>query len=234
VTLLLSIAFVVAGVVFAVLLGAWLLGVRYIPHNKVGIVEKLWASKGSLTGGRIIAFNGEAGYQTEILRGGVHPFYYPWQFRIHREPLVSIPEGKIGYVYSRDGEPLAPVQTLGRIAACNNFQDARAFLANGGQRGRQRAILREGVYALNLALFVVVAEDRVYQGPVPEKNPAIYAGWQAQLRALDGFDPVVVGTGSGVSHDDGNRAPAAESAGTPLRDDNIAIVTVHDGPHTAA
>ena len=195
-SLLLSFAFVVLAVVFAILFAAWLLGVRYIPHTKVGIVEKLWASKGSLSEGRIVAAEGEAGYQTDILRGGVHAFYYPWQYRIHREPLVSIPEGKIGYVYSRDGDPLEPVQTLGRVVSCNNFQDARAFLKAGGQRGRQRAILREGVYAINLALFVVVAEDRVYQGPVPEKNPEIYAGWQAQLRGIRGFLPVVVGTGT--------------------------------------
>jgi uncharacterized membrane protein YqiK len=223
-------AVVVAGVVLVSWLGAWLLGVRYIPHNKVGIVEKLWASRGSLTEGRIVALHGEAGYQTEILRGGLHSFYYPWQYRIHREPLVSIPEGKIGYVYSRDGEPLAPVQTLGRVVASNHFQDARAFLTAGGQRGRQRAILREGVYAVNLALFVVVAEDRVYQGPVPEKNPAIYAGWQEQMRELGGFDPVVVGTGSGAPRDGAARTAAVGTAGVPLRDDDIAVVMVHDGP----
>ncbi len=233
-SLLLSFASVVAALVFAILLGAWLLGVRYIPHTKVGIVEKLWASKGSLKEGRIVAAEGEAGYQTDILRGGVHAFYFPWQYRIHREPLVSIPEGKIGYVYSRDGEPLEPVQTLGRVVSCTNFQDARAFLKAGGQRGRQRAILREGVYAINLALFVVVAEDRVYQGPVPEKNPEIYAGWQAQLRAIRGFMPVVVGTGTaGVpAAPPLPSAPAAapDAASSPLRDDDIAVVTVHDGP----
>jgi uncharacterized membrane protein YqiK len=231
VSLLLSLGIVVLAVVFAVLLGAWLLGVRYIPHTKVGIVEKLWASKGSLREGRIVAAEGEAGYQTDILRGGVHAFYYPWQFRIHREPLVSIPEGKIGYVYSRDGEPLAPVQTLGRVVACNNFQDARAFLKAGGQRGRQRAILREGVYAINLALFVVVAEDRVYQGPVPEKNPEIYAGWQAQLRGIRGFLPVVVGTGTApMAPPVPGPHAAADAAASALRDDDIAVVTVHDGP----
>jgi uncharacterized membrane protein YqiK len=228
VTLLLSFAYVVAGGVVALWLGAWLLGVRYIPHNKVGIVEKLWAAKGSLTDGRIVAANGEAGYQTEILRGGVHALFYPWQYRIHREPLVSIPEGKIGYVYSRDGQPLAPVQTLGRVVACNNFQDARAFIGAGGQRGRQRAILREGVYAINLALFVVVAEDRVYQGPVPEKNPAIYAGWQEQLSEIDGFDPAVIGTGSAASR--GEARAVTETTGAAMRDDDIAVVTVHDGP----
>jgi len=232
VTLLLSFAVVVLAVVFAILFGAWLLGVRYIPHTKVGIVEKLWASKGSLSEGRIVAAEGEAGYQTDILRGGVHAFYYPWQYRIHREPLVSIPEGKIGYVYSRDGEPLDPVQTLGRVVSCTNFQDARAFLKARGQRGRQRAILREGVYAINLALFVVVAEDRVYQGPVPEKNPEIYAGWQAQLRGIRGFLPVVVGTGTAPVAPPlpGAQAAAADAASSAMRDDDIAVVTVHDGP----
>jgi len=237
VSLLFSLAYVVLAVVFVLLVGAWLLGVRYIPHTKVGIVEKLWASRGSLTEGRIVAAEGEAGYQTDILRGGLHAFYFPWQYRIHREPLVSIPEGKIGYVYSRDGEPLEPVQTLGRVVPCGNFQDARAFLKARGQRGRQRAILREGVYAINLALFVVVAEDRVYQGPVPEKNPEIYAGWQAQLRAIRGFLPVVVGTGTGAQSAAPTAPPlpsgssaAADAAASPLRDDDIAVVTVHDGP----
>src|SRR4029077_4013473 len=49
-----------------------LLGMRYIPNNRVGIVEKLWSSKGSVSEGRIIALTGEAGYQADILRGGIH------------------------------------------------------------------------------------------------------------------------------------------------------------------
>ncbi len=49
--LLLSFVFVVLAVVFAVLVAAWLLGVRYIPHTKVGIVEKLWALEGLAEGG---------------------------------------------------------------------------------------------------------------------------------------------------------------------------------------
>ncbi len=61
---------------------------------------------------------------------------------------------------------------------CNNFQDARAFLGetaetehpSAGQRGRQRGILREGVYAINPALFVVITEDFVYSGPVRDSE----------------------------------------------------------------
>ena len=45
-----------------------------------------------------------------------------------------------------------PIQTLGKvIPESNNFQDARGFLLNNGQRGPQRGIVREGTYAFNLA-----------------------------------------------------------------------------------
>jgi len=152
----------------AVLLLCELLGMRYIPHTCVGVIERLWSSRGSVPEGRIIALNGEAGFQADILRGGVHFGLWRWQYRIHKVPLITIPQGKIGYVYARDGEMLQPSQTLGRVVPCNNFQDADAFLGTSGtkeeligQRGRQRAILREGVYAVNLALFVVITEDVV-------------------------------------------------------------------------
>ena len=45
-------------------------GARYIPNNRVGVLEKLWSSKGSVTSGRIIALGGEAGIQADVLRGG--------------------------------------------------------------------------------------------------------------------------------------------------------------------
>ena len=145
-----------------------LLGVVYIPHTHVGIIEKIWSSKGSLREGQIIARNGEAGLQARFLRGGIHFGLYPWQYRIHKEPLVVVAEGKMAYIYARDGVPLEPVQTLGRNVDSNHFQDAIRFLEAQGQRGRQRGILREGVYAINLGLFVVITEERVFSGPVRE------------------------------------------------------------------
>ncbi|HEY4281725.1 MAG TPA: hypothetical protein VGM62_01590, partial [Chthoniobacterales bacterium] len=141
-------------------------GIVYIRHTQIGIIEKFWSSKGSLRQGQIIARNGEAGFQARFLRGGIHFGLYPWQYRIHKEPLVVVAEGKMAYVYARDGVPLEPVQTLGRTVESNHFLDAIRFLESGGQRGRQRGILREGVYAVNLALFVVITEERVFSGPV--------------------------------------------------------------------
>jgi hypothetical protein len=40
-----------------------LVGIRYIPHRRVGIIEKLWSLGGSLDGGRILALGGEAGFR---------------------------------------------------------------------------------------------------------------------------------------------------------------------------
>src|SRR5579872_6765939 len=163
-------ALAAAGLAFVALFCVWV-SLRYIPHNSVGVVEKLWSLSGSVPEGHILALNGEAGYQAELLRGGLHFGLWRWQYRVHKVPLVTIRQGRIGYVYARDGEPLPPSQTLGRIVTCNNFQDARAFLGSAassaqgsqrGQRGRQRAIIREGMYAINPALFAVITEDSVY------------------------------------------------------------------------
>ena len=212
---------------FMALLALWAIGVRYIPNNRVGVVEKLWSRKGSVPAGGILALRGEAGYQVHLLRGGVHFGLWRWQYKIHKIPLVTIAQGKIGYVYARDGEPLSASQTLGRDVACNNYQDADAFLGgvNGtrGQRGRQRSILREGVYAINLAVFVVITEDVVYQLEVQGRRESERVGdWQKELAEVDGFDPVVVG---GVME-----SPDPLKPEHTILVDSIAIVTVQDGP----
>jgi uncharacterized membrane protein YqiK len=202
------------------------LGLRYIPNNRVGIIEKLWSKNGSVPEGRIIALNGEAGYQADILRGGVHFRLWRFQYRIHKVQLVTIPQGKIGYVYARDGKPLMAGQTLGRVVESNNFQDARTFLGDegsAGQRGRQRAILREGVYAINLALFIVITENFVYRlGLQGQQELETLMSWQNELREINGFSPVVVGALIEA------RDPFVPDRTVAV--DSIAIVTVHDGP----
>jgi uncharacterized membrane protein YqiK len=197
-------ALVIIGLLLLLLIVLAWLTVRYIPNDRIGVVEKLWSSSGSLKEGAVIALQGEAGYQTDILRGGVHFGLWRWQYAIHKFPLITIKQGKIGYVFSRGGEQLEPSQTLAEIVECNNFQDARKFLAHGGQKGRQRGILREGVYAINIALFNVITEDRVFTLE-PAKS---LEEWQHQLRGLSGFSPLII---SGKS-------------------DEIGIVTVHEGP----
>ena len=82
----------------------------YIPNNRVGILEKLISGKGSVKSG-LIALAGEAGFQPDVLRGGWH-FLKPFQYRVHKMPLVTIPQGEIGYLFARDGQALPPTQAL--------------------------------------------------------------------------------------------------------------------------
>ncbi len=216
-----------------------LLGIVYIPHTHVGLIEKIWSGKGSLREGRIIACNGEAGLQAKFLRGGIHFGLYPWQYRIHKEALVVVGEGKMAYVYARDGIPLEPTQTLGRNVDSNHFQDAARFLDAEGQRGRQRGILREGVYAINLGLFVVITEEHVFSGPLRESVDR-YESWRTQLASIRAFDPVVIGTGAGgQSHlrvriadaDASNANPSEEEVAEFDPDvDTIGVVSIQDGP----
>lgn len=203
---------------------AWLT-IRYIPNDSVGVVEKLWSSSGSVGEGAIVALKGEAGYQAEVLRGGLHVGMWRWQYSIHKVPLVTIRQGKIGYVYARDGEPLPPSQTLGRVVDCHNFQDARQFLSGDkhGQRGRQRAILREGVYAINPAMFVVLTEDNVYAlGNHSDREVKMMQTWQQELDEHDGFDPVIIG--------EPIETPDPLNPEHKIMVDTLGIVTVHDGP----
>ena len=136
-----------------------LASIRYIPNTRVGIVEKRLSRRGSVTSG-VIALQGQAGFQPDVLRGGFH-FLLRGVYAVHSLPLVTIPQGRIGYVFARDGAPLPSSQALARGASSHVFDDVRGFLGQGGQRGPQRAILREGTYALNLAMFAVITAERV-------------------------------------------------------------------------
>jgi uncharacterized membrane protein YqiK len=201
---ILTILLIVFGVLLLLVLISGFL--RYIPNNKVGIVEKLVSGRGSVKSG-FIALKGESGFQPDVLRGGWHLFI-PFQYRIHSVPLVTIPQGKIGYIFARDGLPLQPAQSLASNVTANNFQDVRLFLQNGGQQGPQRQILREGTYALNLAEFVVITEDSVFYLPLSREEEATFKRMAEVIKERGGFQPVII---KGA-------------------DDLVGIVTVHDGP----
>lgn len=198
----------ITSVLVGIILLLWLLGFKIIRNDRVGIVEKWWSGKGSLKE-QIIALNGEAGYQPELLRGGIH-FRSPLFYKVHIEPLVTVPQGKMAYVFARDGQVLDPTQTLGRVVPeANNFQDVRAFLKGGGQKGPQRGIIREGTYAFNLAQFVIITESKTYYLKMGNREEQNALAEMAQLiAARGGFSPVVI---------QGNQ-------------DQVGIVTVHDGP----
>jgi len=181
---------------------------RYIPNTQVGIVEKMWAAKGSIKSG-FIALHGEAGFEPEILRGGLHVFF-PFTYRIHKSDLVTVGQGKIAYVFARDGAPLGASQVLAAndTEEKSDFQDARKFLVGGGQKGPQRKVLREGTYAINTTQFAIITDERVYGHALSQQERDVLDGMRRTIADRDGFAPIIL---------------AADH-------DLVGIVTVHDGP----
>lgn len=137
-------------------------GVVMVPQDSVGIVNKKFVTVGknrSLPDGSVVALNGEAGIQADTLAPGVHFWLWPWQFEVRLEKFVTIGQGQVGVVESRDGSPIKPGRVLGKSVACDSFQSARLFLTNGGERGPQMAIVPPGTYRINTALFTVDRAD---------------------------------------------------------------------------
>ena len=118
----------------ALALGLAALGVRVIGEHEAGLVIKRLGHP--LPPGRLIATGGEAGYQADLLPPGWHFPLWRWKYKVERVPLVTVPPGQIACVVANDGRPVPSEHVLGRDVPCDRFQDARAFLEGGGERGR--------------------------------------------------------------------------------------------------
>jgi uncharacterized membrane protein YqiK len=138
-------------------------GLVIVPEDRIGLVTKKFKLVGrqSLPEGRIIATDGEAGFQAQTLAPGVYFRKWFWQYDITFQPFTVIPTGKIGLVLARDGAELETGAILGRKVPSDSFQDAEAFLKNGGRKGRQTAIIAPGSYRINTFLFDVDVTDMI-------------------------------------------------------------------------
>jgi uncharacterized membrane protein YqiK len=133
-----------------------LLGIVIVPEDKIGLVTKkfvLFGDKRELPAGRIIAVEGEAGYQAQPLPPGIHFWKWLWQFEITLQPLTVIPSGQIGLIVAKDGAELPKGRILAQSVNSDSFQDAEMFFKNGGQKGRQAALIMAGTYRINTFLF---------------------------------------------------------------------------------
>ena len=184
--------------------------IRYIPNNRVGIVEKLWslarlgqerlhraAAARPASSPRCCAAAGTSSCRSSTACTCM--------------PLVTIPQGKIGYVFARDGEPLPPDADAGLATPRpRDFQDARAFLAQrrparpaapdparGHLRHQPRAVRRHHRGRASTTCRSTRGRGRPF-----------HAHGAASIAERGGFEPVVI---KGA-------------------DDAIGIVTVHDGP----
>ena len=175
-------------------------GLVVISEREVGIVIKKFTLSGrGLPPGRLIALNGEAGYQADTLAPGWHWGYWPWQYAVRKESVTVVPQSEIALLVAADGASIPPERILGKVVSCDNFQDARKFLTSGGEKGRQLDFLTAGTYRINAAAFkVITAANATSHGMSPE-----------QLRVYTvASDKVGI-----VATLDGNPIPAGEMAG---------------------
>ncbi len=151
----------------------WIAGLIVIGEREVGIVTKKFSAK-SLPPNRLIATNGEAGLQADTLPPGWHFGYFPWQYNVNHMSVITVPQGEIGLLVANDGATIPPDRILGKVVDCDNYQDARKFFANGGEKGRQLAILTSGTYRINTALFEVITAATAAQHDMQPSQLRVY------------------------------------------------------------
>jgi uncharacterized membrane protein YqiK len=188
----------VAVILLLLSIGPLVLGTVFIRERQLGIVVKKFGAH-SLAPGRLIAMGGESGYQADTLPPGLHFGYFRWQYRIIKMPVTVVPQGEIALVVAADGAAIPAERILGKIVECDNFQDARKFLANGGEKGRQLGILTAGTYRINQALFTVITT-----------TTAAEHGMSGVQLVLQRVEPDMVGI---VTTLDGTAIEAGEIAG---------------------
>ena len=158
----------------ALLLSPLLLGIVVIRETQVGVMVKKFARR-NLPAGQLIALDGEAGYQADTLPPGVHFGYGFWQYAVQKAPVVIVPSGEIALVVAAGGAPIPAERILARVVDCDNFQDARRFLREGGEKGRQLGLLTAGSYRINPALFQVITRrnaDGIHEAVALVNDPA--------------------------------------------------------------
>jgi uncharacterized membrane protein YqiK len=192
---LLVVVAVLAIAAFFILAGMWV-----IDEDQSGLVIKKFGSP--LPPGRLIALDGEAGYQADLLPPGMHFGLWFWKYRVEKVPLLKVTPGEIALVVAADGDAIPSERILGHEVDSDDFQDARAFLSNGGEKGRQLGVLTAGSYRINPSLFQVVTSDNADQFGVRPSELSVYS-----------VSPDKVGI---VTVLDGKPIPQGDLAGAPV------------------
>jgi uncharacterized membrane protein YqiK len=146
-------------------------GMVIVPEDRLGLVTKkfvLFGDNKELPNGKIIATKGEAGYQANTLAPGLYFGMWFWQYDITMQPFTIVEQGMIGLVMAKDGREIPTGHILARKVVSDNYQDAEAFLQNGGQKGRQSNYITAGSYRINTFLFDVtmVAMTQIHDNMV--------------------------------------------------------------------
>ena len=205
-------------VVAVSLIAAVLMSFYSIGPTQIGLVRKRFGKK--LPGNNPVAFQGEAGYQADLLMPGVR-FKFILFFAVTKNPWVQVPAGQIGVVIAQVGKP-TPIgaKSAKYDSAFGNFTDFRTFVEKGGEKGVQRPVLSPGTLApIHPVAFLVITKPQVFGVPVSDeyKNLADYKKLNFQAFGLEAWQLDVTRIAP---------KPAGESGKVV---DMIGVVTALDG-----
>ncbi len=153
--------------ILMVLLVFFFKSIYSIGPTQVGLVRKRFGKK--LTGSNPVAFNGEAGYQADLLMPGLR-FKFCLIYAVAKHPWVQVPAGQIGVVIAQVGEP-TPIGAKSGVykPVFGNFTDLSTFVVNGGQKGVQRPVLSPGMLApVHPVAFLIITKPYVYGVPISD------------------------------------------------------------------
>jgi len=212
---------VLAVVVLALILtlSGLVLGLVIIGERQVGVVVRRFAlTSRSLAPGQLVALNGEPGYQADTLAPGWHFGYWSWMYTIQKVTVTVVPQGEIALLVAADGMPVPPERILGRVVECDNFQDARKFLSNGGEKGRQLGFLTAGTYRINTALFKIITAANAEENGMKPDDLRVYSVFPDKVGIVTTLDgkPIAEGEIAGLylpSHDNFQNGQAFIAAG---------------------
>lgn len=172
-----------------------------IAANEVGLVEAKEGQTLSLgqNFGRVVECNDFQDAQAFISNGGqkgkqlaiISPGSYDINtelFKVRKIAVTSIPSAEIGLVLAQDGAVRESGQILSKTVDSNNFQDAEAFIRNGGQKGKQRGILTSGTYRINTDLFTVITSKNAKQHGLKPEQLKVYTVESDKIGIVTTFD----------------------------------------------
>src|SRR5580698_8776413 len=187
-------------------LWAWQFAVTTVPFTTIdkahiGIVE---ARDGhALSGGRVLARTvecnsfqdargflsrgGERGPQISIIPPGTYRINTSL-FQVAAAEVLEIPDNMVGLVTTKDGAPLATGEIAGKeVAGHNMYQDAEAFITNGGHKGLQEQVILAGRYFIN-PRFATVETKPMTDVPIANVGVVIaYVGDEGKDMSGDSF-----------------------------------------------
>lgn len=149
-------------IVWRVLFPYFVLIIR-VPANHVGILKRVGGGRTNPQFPGIALLPGELGIVPETKNPGYWGVKFPkWNWEIVYHPLTVVKVEEIALVSSKYGHAKPIERKLCDSVECHNFQDARAFLLKGGQKGAQADYLTDGLYFINLEIFTVLTTENVH------------------------------------------------------------------------